>query len=823
MKRVVVGIVVLAVIAAGAAWWWLRASVPTYDAEWRLTGLAGPVEVLSDAYGVPHVYARDAGDAWFVAGALHARDRRWQMELYRRAAYGRLSEMLGAATLPIDRRMLTLGIRGASQAEFARLGSAAKSALVRYAEGVNAVTGTQVGRLRAPELQLLGVTPEPWRPEDSLAIGRLLAFRLAENQGAELVRHALTAAIGAAAATRLTGAYPASGPTVLGELSEAADVPAQGQDVPPPTSAPAPSPEGGAVARFAYPPGLEWLDPTAPRGNSNAWVVSGARTATGRPILANDPHLLIEMPSVWYEFHLVAAGLDVQGVSVPGTPFVAIGHNARIAWGFTNSGADVQDLSVETFDLPGRRVRGPRGWEAVDVETVQISVKGRSAPEAFEVWRTGGGVVFADESLDWEAPPAWLSPDAPREGQQRAFVLRWAGFDGGYGDAFEALNRASSWVEFQSALDQLSALSQNALYADVDGNIGYLLTGALPQRSTGDGSRPESGPAAWSGTIGGPGVLPRVLNPARGFLASSNNPVSRAAAPLVTRDWVAPYRAARVTEVLASATKFDVAAASALQADLVSGAANDVLQGVAPALARAAQGDADPRAVAALERLRDWNRQVDGSEEAALYEAFEDRLWRRTLSDELPEPLFRRFYQWAGAERPAGLFTILDDPAARWWDDIGTVDRKETRDDIFLLAAADAAADLAARSSGARGWDRVHAATFAHALAAGGRIAGWFFNRGPVPIPGDGATVMRVSHRRLAGFGAWEHPSWRQILDVGAWDDSKVVLPTGQSGHPMSPHYFDQNPLWLAGQYRPAAYSRAAVNGLATTRQILTP
>lgn len=381
MKRLFIAIFLLVVLAGGGAWWWARQSVPSLDGEWRLAGLGGPVEVLHDAYGVPHVYARDTGDAWFVAGALHARDRFWQMELYRRAAYGRLSEVFGEATLGIDRRMLTLGIRAAAQAELARLGPAARTALTRYAEGVNAAAATRQGRQRPLEFQVLGVAPAPWTPEDSLAIGRLLAFRLAENQGAELVRHALTRALGQTAADDLTGRYPAAAPTVLGELVETQPLPAPPPAVPPvvvPVPPPAaPSPSVLARASSAYPPALAWLDPTAPRGNSNAWVVAGSRTATGRPLLANDPHLLIEMPAVWYELHLVAAGLDVQGVTVPGTPFIAIGHNVRIAWGITNTGADVQDFVVQTFDLAGQRVQGPQGWEPVSVEALPIPVKGR--------------------------------------------------------------------------------------------------------------------------------------------------------------------------------------------------------------------------------------------------------------------------------------------------------------------------------------------------------------------------------------------------------------------------------------------------------------
>lgn len=832
MKRLLIAIFLLVVPAGGGAWWWARQSVPSLDGEWRLAGLGGPVEVLHDGYGVPHVYARDTADAWFVAGALHARDRFWQMELYRRAAAGRLSEVLGEATLAIDRRMLTLGIRAAAAAELARLGPSARAALARYAEGVNAAAATMRGRQRPPEFQLLGIEPAPWTPEDSLALGRLLAFRLAENQGAELVRHALTRALGQTAADALTGRYPASAPTVLGELAETAAPPPPAA-VPPATIAPAPAaapvtplPSPSLIARAgsAYPPALAWLDPTAPRGNSNAWVVSGSRTATGRPILANDPHLIVEMPSVWYELHLVAAGLDVQGVTVPGMPFVAIGHNARIAWGITNTGADVQDFTVETFDLAGQRVQGPQGWIPVTVEAVPIPVKGRSTPVPFEVWKTPQGVVYADESLDWESAPSWLTRDVPRTGQQRALVLRWEGFDGGYGDAFEAVNRAGNWSDFQAAFDQLSAISLNTVYADIDGNIGYLMTGQLPARAGIDGARPVAAAAAGRGAAtGGPGALPRLLNPARGFLASTNNPVLRGDTPYITRDWMGAHRAMRVTDVLAASAKIDVAATSALQLDRESGAARAVLQGLESALTRAQQANGDARGVALLERLRGWNFLVDGGEVPAVFEAFEDRLWRRTFGDELPADLFRRYYQWAGAERIAGLYSILDEPGARWWDDIGTVDRRETRDDIFLLAATDAAADVAQWSSGARGWDQLHGALFAHTLSQGGRVLGWFFSRGPVPVTGDGTTVMRISHRRLEGFGAWEFPSWRQVLDVGSWDESKVVLPAGQAGHPMSPHYFDQNEMWRQGAYRALAYSRAAVNGAATHRQLLTP
>jgi penicillin amidase len=824
IKRLIVALVLLAVLALGAGWWWVRGSIPSLDAEWRLSGLRGPVEIVSDVHGVPHVYARDVDDAWFMAGALHARDRLWQMELYRRAAYGRLAEVLGEPALPVDKRMLTLRIRAAAAAEWAQLGAPARAALQRYSEGVNNAVETLGARRQPLEFRLLGITASPWMPEDSLAIGRLLAYRLAENHGAELVRHALARVAGADEAVRLTGRYPDTGPTVLGDLTPAR-VPADSLI---PTAAiqlpAAAQPQQSARMPSPIPAALAWLDPTAPRANSNAWVVSGQRTATGRPILANDPHLLIELPSVWYEMHLVAAGLDVQGVAIPGTPFVAIGHNTRIAWGFTNTGADVQDLVVERIDTAGRRVQTAAGWKPVEVEDAPIPVRGRAEPAPFQIWRTPSGVVYADESLDWESPPAWLSPDADRQGEVPALVLKWSGFDtGGFADAFEALDRAASWTEFQAALDRLSALSQNAVYADVDGNIGYLVTGQVPVRGRGDGTRPLAGAdVSWTGSVSG-AALPRSFNPEAGYFATSNNPVARGGGPFMTHDWAAPFRAARVTGVLAEAGKLDVGAATALQLDRQSAAALEILAGVDGALATAARAGTAATAIAALERLKSWNREVDATETATLYQLFEDRLWHRAFGDDFADELFLRFYEWAGAERSAGLYAILADPTSRWWDDIGTVERRESRDEIYVLAAEDAARALEVMSSNQRGWDQVHAATFKHPLGDGGWMLARFFNRGPVPVTGDGTTVMRISHRRLAGFDAWEHPSWRQVLDVGSWDNSRVVLPAGQSGHPLSDLYFDQNELWRSGQFRALAYSRGAVDGAAAHRQVASP
>lgn len=801
MKRsIVVLVVVLVVAGAGSGWWWVRSSLPILDGQVALPGLRAPVEILIDGHGVPAVYARDQEDAWFAAGVLHARDRRWQMELYRRVTMGRLSEVLGDTTIHFDQRFLTLGLRDAAKAEWERASPSVRQALERYAAGVNAASAELVGRKRPFEFQLLGITPPAWEPIDSLAVGRLLTWRLAENHQAELVRAALVAKFGEETARFLTGKYPGTAPAIL-----------QGTTAAPATVA--------SAERIV--PGLEWLAAGARRGNSNNWVLAGGRTKSGRPILANDPHLQIEFPSVWYEMHLVASGLDVIGVTIPGVPFIALGHNARIAWGMTATNADVQDLSLERVDV-GKKMSMYHGeWVPIQSVTADIPVRGRSVPLPFEVWKTPNGPIFSDTELDWDAPPSWLSPDGRPNEERRAYSLRWDA-SGDLATAFEAINRAGDWNAFTTAVGAFSAPSMNIVYADVDGNVGYAMSGALPVRASGDGTLPVDGNngAGWTGSIPST-ALPRAFNPPSGLIYSANNEIDRGFNGLITRDWTAGFRASRLRDQLSKPGQVDLDAMAALQNDRRSVAADTVLAGLDAAIKTGRTRDSEKSSTALLEQLAAWDHVVDGRPVVSLYEAFEDALWRRTFVDEMDDPLFLKFYEWAGAEKPAGLYSVIDDRTSRWFDDITTIDRKETRDDIFLLAIHDA--DERLKGMSGRGWDRVHSAQFNHPL---GNIAfpfRWFFNRGPVPVEGDGFTVMRISWNRLTPFTAWEHPSWRELFDVGQWDDARVTLPAGQSGHPMSPFYFDQNDAWRKGQYRTQPFSRSAVQAASTHRLLLVP
>ena len=814
MKRFIKRLIVLLILAALAAgggylWWYLRNSLLPLDGQLQLAGLRAPVEIRFDDHGVPSVYARDVDDAWYAAGLLHARERRWQMDLYRRVTMGRLSEVLGSSTIPLDQRFLTLGLREAAKAEWDRATPAVKLALERYSEGVNDGMKQLVGRFAPLEFQVFGATPPPWEPVDSLAVGRLLIWRLAENHQAELVRAAVAAKFGEAETRMLTGVYPKSAPAILD---------------PGPRKEAAPSTQSAAVRPLDIPRGLEWLAPGARRGNSNSWVIAGNRTQGGRPILANDPHLQIEFPSTWYEMHLVAAGLDVIGVTIPGVPFVALGHNQRVAWGMTATNADVEDLTLERVDVEKKQSMYRGQWVPIEITPTEIPVRGRRNPMPFEIWKTRNGSIFADSDLDFDAPPAWLSPDDRGPEEQRAYSIRWDA-SGDLATAFELMNRATDWTTFTAAVDAMASPSMNIVYADVDGNIGYAMSGKLPVRSGSDGTFPGDGnnPPSWTGSINS-SALPRVFNPPSGVIFSANNEIDRSFSGLITKDWAAPFRATRLRDQLSKAQGVDLDASAALQNDRHSIAADLVLAGLGDAIKTGRANEKEAPAVRLLEKLQQWDHVVDSRPVVSLYEAFEHALWRRTFEDEMESALFLKFYEWAGAEKPAGLYSIIGDRQNKWWDDITTIEKKETRDDIFLVAIRDADDTLGGSD---KPWDRLHGARFSHPLGSSRSAFGfpfrWFFSKGPVPVEGDGTTVMRISWNRLRPFEAWEHPSWRQIFDVGEWDQSRVALPTGQSGHPMSGYYFDQNETWRTGHYRTQLFTRNAVAGTTKHRLYLVP
>ena len=581
VRKIVLGIAALLalVLAAGlGVYLWALTSLPKTSGTVTLAGLDGPVEVVRDAHGVPRIRARSQKDAYFALGYVHAQDRLWQMEFMRRAGAGRLSEVLGAKALRSDRFVRTLGLYRLAEANLSILSAEVRAAFEAYAAGVNAWLDTRSGTL-PPEFVLLRFEPERWRPADSLVWNRLMALRLWRNWRTELVRPYLAEVL------KSKGLAP----ELLDELWPE-DPPGS------PITLASATPDAPALLnaiRQALP------DALLSDGASNGWILHGRLTETGKPILANDPHLRFGAPVLWYLARIEAPGLTVTGVTAPGVPLTVLGHNGRIAWGFTNAGGDVADVFTETVDPrdPGSYLTpdGPRPFvsrqEIIRIkggETVTMTAREtRHGPVISEVWAaaarlSGRGRVVA------LATPALGPPDRTVE-------------------ALFAINRAQDWGEFRTAAANFHAPHQNLFFAAIDGDIGFISAGRIPRRLAGDGRMPVSGADGvhdWQGFIPFE-MLPQAHNPPSGRIVNANNRLADDDYPyLITRDWAEPFRAERIVEALEAKDVHTLADTERLQMDILSAGARRLL----PQMLKATPTDSRSRKAVAL--LSAWNHEM---------------------------------------------------------------------------------------------------------------------------------------------------------------------------------------------------------------------
>jgi penicillin amidase len=782
--------------------WLVRSPWPEVDGEVAAAGLAAPVEIVRDPWGVPHLFAESERDLFLAQGYVHAQDRLWQMEFNRLVASGRLGSLLGPALLDADRYLRTFGLRRAAERDWAALPPRDREVLEAYAEGVNLFLESPDARLPL-EFTLLRHRPEPWTPVDSLAWGKLMSLNLSMNHPYEILRARLAGAVGAERTARLMAGYPEDGPVIVstGPWTRDGDRTARG-------------PVGARPG--ALPTLLAGIVPAAggQPWASNSWAVHGSRTATGTPLLANDTHLGLQMPSVWYENGLHGGRLDAVGFSFPGLPLVVLGQNRRIAWGITNMCSDVQDLFIERLDDPESPTRYRFGdeWRPLERRRETIELAG-SDPEEIEVLSTHHGPLVngvIEELAD--AEPTALAWTAHTLGSGMIRAL----FD---------LNVAGSWEEFRAALAGWEAPSVNFTYADADGNIGYQGTGRVPVRPPGDsGLAPKpgwTGEAEWQGFIPFE-ELPHALNPPAGFVVTANNRTTGDGYPhFIAVDMADPYRAARITEVLAADPEVTVDDVRALHADTLS------MPGSRLAEHLAALEPADARQERALAEVRSWDRRVEaGSSGAALYQVWFYFLWSQVFGDELGEDLIDdyRFLGIAQAPFLVSLMASADDP---WFDDVTTGER-EGRDEI-LSRTLDQALDWLEGCCGddpaGWRWGELHRVTFAHAPLGQSGIAPleWLFNPESRPAHGDIFTVNEGTPDLLDPFGMTFGVAQRFIADPADPSRSLAVNSTGQSGHALHPHRDDQIPLWSAVEYHPVLFEREAVEERAEARLRLVP
>jgi len=812
----VLGILVLILIllASGGGYLFVQRTLPQMKGTVHLTGLKGQVEIIRDRWGVPHIFAQNQEDLFFAQGYVHAQDRLWQMEFNRRVAAGRLSEVLGKATVETDIYLRTLGLYRAAQADAAILDPETKAVLEAYARGVNAFIATHEDSL-PPEFTLLGFKPAPWSPVDTLGWGKVMALNLSGNMDNEIWRAQAIAKLGEARLAELEPGYPASGPFIVEEMAKTGGITSAGTanstEAAPwlqaldPKSLAALQAQNDALPSlllsYSWPAAMPKADPAAFFAlGSNNWVVSGARTQSGKPLLANDPHLGIQMPSIWYEIHLSGGGLDVIGVSFPGVPGVIIGHNQRIAWGVTNVGPDVQDLYIEKVNPQNpKQVEFKGQWEDVQVFAEEIKVKGESS-RTIEVLVTRHGPV--------------VTPII--KGMTQTLALRWTALEPGtIFRSVRLLNQAQNWEQFRAALAYWDVPSQNFVYADVDGNIGYQMPGRVPIRAKGDGSVPVPGTGdyEWLGWIPYD-ELPRTLNPAKGYVVTANNAVVPPTYKyFISKEWAAPYRAMRIEAMIKAKGSLSVQDMRDIQADVTTIPGQELagyLRKLAPP---------DDRVRKALAALQAWDgRLTTDTVAGSIVEATMIRAMRNTFGDELGELMER--YMGPGVPVLLRLLPQADSP---WWDNV-TTEKKETRDDILLLSLNQALDDLTARLGNNVAewqWGRLHTATFAHPLGSVQPL-NLIFNKGPYATGGSGFTPDNAAYNPKT-FAQSTVPSYRQIVDLSDLNKSLFQHTTGQSGNPFSKHYADFIEDWVAVRHHPMYFSRADVEANQEGTLILLP
>jgi len=721
------GLALVVFWGVAAVWLWLKLIVPPLQGRELVPGLSAPVTVVFDSLAVPHIMARNEDDLFTAIGYLHARDRLWQMDLLRHAAAGRLSELFGAQTVATDRAMREREMLPIARARVAAGSPDSRRVLTAYARGVNAWIARHN---RGLEFRILGHNPEPWLPEHSVVIGVLQAWEL-HSDGEEVALANTIHVLGAKGATELLPSYPDTAPVILPHFGNG-------------------RPSAVAAADFEPLPAA-----------SNAWAVGPRWTASRKTILANDPHLTLRAPSIWYLVGAHAPGYEVVGATIPGVPVVVLGHNARLGWGFTNAMVDDMDFVVEQLSADSTRVRTAAGWAPVTAVAETIAVRGGAAV-IYTRRRTAHGPLV---DVGWTADSAG-----------RALAMRWVAQDSASDElgAILGFGRASTLAQFQAAVAGFRSPEQNVVYGDADGNIAYFLAGHVPVRLTGKGMLPTAG---WIG--GGRWTrylntteLPHAVNPPEGMIVTANNRVIRGDQPFISNLYELPYRAERIIELTRGDSAATAASVARHQLDQVDLFARDFRE-----IAARAAGDAGHADIA--QRLRAWDgAMAEGAREPTIFWTWYRELLYQTYEGHLP------------SYHPSGpLHRWLAQGLSPWHGDLRPLERQAM--DSALAHGADAP------------WGRVHRTIMEHPLGAVALLNKIFgFNVGPFANGGDTYTVdVAVSGVRRPPFSSDYGPSLRHVVDFGDVDGGGgFILPTGESGHPMSGHYRDQTPRWRQGQ-----------------------
>lgn len=818
----------------------MRGPLPQTNGNLTVEGLHAQVEVLRDDWGIPHIYGSDLHDLFFAQGFVQAQDRWWQMEFYRHIGSGTIGELTGKDDTAFgnDVYIRTAGWRRTAEAEIQKLTDESRLALQAFADGVNAYILNRPTDDLAMQYRLLGVTGvnipiEPWTMVDTIVWGKVMSWNLTDSSDYEYTRDKVIATLGREMMEGFTPPWPydSDRPTTLyADDLPISDDSASAQTIysAADTAVINPTMAGGVrIGDFAYSGDIGV--------GSNNWVATGSMTEGGTPLLANDPHLGIQMPSIWYEVGLHClpvtdqCPLNVVGFAFPPAPGVIIGHNDNIAWGVTNLGADVLDLyhiTVNPDDALQYEWNGE--WRDMTLVTETINFGDGEAPVTIQVRETHMGPIINDNQIDEDTGEVQGYNDDP-------LVLRWtAGEPGTLYNALMKLDTASNWQEFRAALRDWDVPSQNFVYADVHGNIGYQMPGSMPIRPSGmDGMTPTlvtSDAQDWQGYVPFDD-LPRVYNPSRDYIVTANQAVvpmnyydqlaetlGADANYLYSYDWAYGERALRITELLKEKTPNSVRSYQQIQSDNKNVNAELIVPYLSD-LKIPVGSVAEAR-----DFLLDWNLHMDvDNPGAALFAEFNARLLHNLFDDQLPDDIEADNHElWSAT-------VLLQEPDNLWWDDAATPDTVETRDDILLRSfseAVNATAQALGNNPAEWEWGKLHTGTFvSQPLGVSGiDLIEQLVNRGPVAMGGGSDSVNATSWNPSSGdFEVGSLPSMRMIVDLANLDNSLTMHTTGQSGHPASPHYADMIDPYRTYQYHPMLWSRANVEDATVDRLLLSP
>lgn len=835
IKNFVILLLVLVLFLLGFITYNVRQSFPVENGAIALTGLKAEVTVQRDRWGVPHIYAANSHDLFMAQGYIHAQDRFWQMDFWRHIGSGRLAEMFGSSQIATDKYLRTMGWARIAQQEITQVNAEMKGYLQAYADGVNAYLADHQGSKLSLEYAVLkflnpGYKPEPWQMLHSLTWGKVMAYDLGRNFEREIERTILLKTLNLAQVEELFPPYPQDLPVILpeeqkkqtGEENNFDETELIASSIAQVTAAITPALQSLTQPMLA----VEELIGSRGIGiGSNNWVISGEFTATGKPILANDPHLAVQMPSIWYEVGLhcttktAECPYNVTGFSFAGMLGIIIGHSDRIAWGVTNVEPDVMDLYIEKIN-PNNPNQYEVNGKWVDMQLVKetIQVAG-SQPIEQTVRYTRHGPILSDVSPKLQQLPGNQSIEIP---QQYAVALRWTGLEPStLGSAIPLLNRAQNWQDFRTAAKKYDVPAQNLVYADIDGNIGYQMPGKFPIRAKGNGRYPVPGwtdEYEWLGYIDFE-QLPKSFNPPQGYIASANNLVQTKYPYLITTDWVYGYRAQRIVEMITQASQ----PLSLLDVELIQGDNRNLnAQNLVPLLKNISLNQ--PHLETARQLLVNWDLQLEmSSPAAALFEVF----WKHLLADTFHDQLPQDYFPDGGDRWYEVIKNIIKQPNSNWWDNRNTP-QVENRDNILQQAFTAAVYELEqiqGKDPKSWNWGNLHSITFRNATLGKSGVAmiEALFNRGAFATAGNGETVNANRWKANKSFEVTDIPSLRMIVDLKNLDNSLAIHAPGQSGHAFHKHYIDMVDPWRKIEYHPMLWEQENVNANTAAKLKLIP